>query len=1529
MAHIIQGRGPTPASWPPLYDPRFEHDACGVGFLTDQQGRASHELLQHGLAALTKLTHRGAVGAARLSIDGTGILADIPWALLDREVPNGRGRDRARAAGMLFVPPSAAGEVRSLVEDALRAHGWHVRAWREVPVHREILGPAYRENAPLFQQVIVGSSIATAERDLYRARLHIERLARERGLDDFAIASLSPKTIVYKALVDPENLPRFYPDLADAAYATRLIVFHQRFSTNTYPRWELAQPFHLIAHNGEINTIQGNRLWMQARLRDPRCLPGFDQDRPGGGGAPPLNPVRDTGSDSQSLDDAVALLRSSGFSLPHAFARLIPPAFERANLPADERAFFEYQATFNEPWDGPAALACTDGRYVGALVDRNGFRPSRMVRSIDGLIGVGSEAGIFEIPESHVAERGRLGPGEMLFVDVERGLLHDAKGTRQMLAMSRPYVALLHRAVAPLASTEWQADERIEWIDDPALRRVQKLFGCSREELEVVLRPMALESKEAVGSMGDDTPPAMLSSRSRLLPDFFRQRFAQVTNPPLDALREASVLSLATLVGTRGHYLDEDASGSRLVKLSSPILTCEQFRTLTRMSGLPMARLSLSFTSQGRGPTAASVSERGAAFRAALDTLAARACDAVRNGAALLVLSDRDVDADRAPLPPLLAVAAVHERLIAAGCRARTSVVVETAEARDSHQVATLCAYGAAAVYPYLGYLSAASMARARGRSSDDAVSAYRGALEQGLLKIMSKMGVCTFSGYCGGQLFEILGLDRDLVQTYFPATHCTIGHVSLDDIAAHAIARHRSVYGTEDVQLEYPGFHGFRRDGEYHAYNPTVIKALHRAAGSATSEAYQHFTSLVHERPPAAIRDLLEFVDGTPIPIEDVESADDICRRFFASAMSVGALSPEAHRVIAIAMNRLGGRSNSGEGGEEPERYLDRGTPTSSNCETKQVASARFGVTPAYLISASELQIKMAQGSKPGEGGQLPGEKNMAHIARLRHAQPGIPLISPPPHHDIYSIEDLAQLIYDLKSFNPGARINVKLVAQAGVGIVAAGCVKAGADAIQISGHDGGTGASPRGSIKHAGVPWELGLAETQQVLTLKGMRGRVIVQTDGGLKTGRDVAMAAALGADEYGFGTAAVVAIGCVMARQCHLNTCPVGVATQRADLRAKFAGTPDMAISYFRLLAAEVRAILARLGLRTLHELVGRVDLLKVKPATATEGLLDLSALLTPVQPIPVSACANAVRPSRRKTLNEKIARRASTLLGRQPMQFFYRVKNTDRAVGARLAGAIAERFGNEGVPLHPVRLVLSGSAGQSFGAFTLPGMRLELTGEANDCVGKGMHGGEIVIRAPRRGPAGGVLVGNTVLYGATGGRLFVAGGGGERFAVRNSGAMAVVEGIGDHGCEYMTGGTVVVLGAIGRNFAAGMTGGRAFVYDPTTDSQRQCNQELSSPAPLTPADAAELNLLIAEHYERTRSALARRLLDRWATVQAHFWKYEPVQLAEQVAPVDVETPVQAAIEEPIPVPAPVVMLPISDGDASAPPLGAGA
>jgi len=1493
----------------PLYDPRFESDACGVGFLTDQHGRASHELLQHGLAALTKLTHRGAVGAARLSIDGTGILADIPWTLIDRELPTRSGRDRVRAAGMLFVPPGAADEVRGLVETAFRAHGWHVQGWRDVPVHRDILGPAYRETAPLFQQVVVGSSLPTAERDLYRARLHIEGLARERGFEDFAIASLSTRTIAYKALVDPENLPRFYPDLADAAYASRLIVFHQRFSTNTYPRWELAQPFHMIAHNGEINTIQGNRLWMQARLRDPRCLPGFEHDVP----------VRDTGSDSQSLDDAVALLRSAGFSLPHAFARLIPPAFESggggapplndARLPAEERAFFEYQATFNEPWDGPAALACTDGRYVGALVDRNGFRPSRMVRSTDGLVGVGSEAGIFEIPESHVAERGRLGPGEMFFVDLDRGLLHDARGTRQMLAASKPYIALVHRAVAPLASTEWQADERIEWMEDAALRRLQKLFGCSREELEVVLRPMALDSKEAVGSMGDDTPPAMLSTRNRLLPDFFRQRFAQVTNPPLDALRESSVLSLSALVGTRGQYLDEDAPGSRLVSLSSPILTCEQFRTLTRMSGLPIARLSLRFKS----------SEGGAAFRAALESLAEQACEAVRHGAALLVLSDRAVDADWAPLPPLVAVAAVHERLIAAGCRARTSVVVETGEARDSHQVATLCAYGAAAVYPYLGYLSAASLARGRGLSPEAAVSAYRSALEQGLLKIMSKMGVCTFSGYCGGQLFEILGLDRELVQSYFPAAHCTMGHVSLDDLAAGSVARHRAAYTADEVQLEYPGVHGFRRDGEYHAYNPTVVKALHRAAGSATDEAYQHFTSLVHERPPSAIRDLLEFVEGTPIPIDEVESADDICRRFFASAMSVGALSPEAHRVIAIAMNRLGGRSNSGEGGEEPERYLDRHTPTSSNCETKQVASARFGVTPAYLISASELQIKMAQGSKPGEGGQLPGEKNMTHIARLRHAQPGIPLISPPPHHDIYSIEDLAQLIYDLKSFNPGARINVKLVAQAGVGIVAAGCVKAGADAIQISGHDGGTGASPRGSIKHAGVPWELGLAETQQVLTLKGMRARVVVQTDGGLKTGRDVAMAAALGADEYGFGTAAVVAIGCVMARQCHLNTCPVGVATQRPDLRAKFAGTPEMAITYFRLLAEEVRAILARLGLRTMGDLVGRVDLLKVKPATATEGRLDLSPLLTPVQPIPVSACANAVRPSRRKTLNERIARRATAFLGRQPLQFFYRVKNTDRTVGARLAGAIAERFGNEGVPLHPVRLVLSGSAGQSFGAFTLPGMRIELTGEANDCVGKGMHGGEIVIRPPHRG-AGGVLVGNTVLYGATGGRLFVAGGGGERFAVRNSGAMAVVEGVGDHGCEYMTGGTVVVLGAIGRNFAAGMTGGRAFVYDPTGDAQRQCNQELASPGPLTSADAAELNLLIAEHFERTRSPLARRLLDRWATVQGQFWKYEPAQ----AFPAD--TAVEERLEEPIPVRAPLVSLPIVDDDAIAPSLG---
>ncbi len=1155
------------------------------------------------------------------------------------------------------------------------------------------------------------------------------------------------------------------------------------------------------------------------------------------------------------------LLRHRGFSLAHAVSRLVPPAWERdRDLPPDVRAFYEFQSLVAEPWDGPSALVFADGRYVGAALDRNGFRPARYVATADGLVALASEVGILPASEHEIVDRGRLGPGEMLLVDLDRHRVWGAQDIRRRLAFRRRYrdmVASAARALSPASARLPIADDRPPVAPSSVARaplaQRQAAFGCTREEIELILKPMLADAHEAVGSMGDDTPPAVLSSRSRLLTDFFRQRFAQVTNPPVDPYRESTVMSLTSLVGAHGSFLDELAARAPRIVLRSPVLSREQLAHLESAEALGPVMLDATCDPSGGAD----------AFDARLDALAAEACDRVRDGAALLILTDRATSAARAPLPAVLAVAAVHQALTVAGLRLRASLVSDTGDARDAHQLAVLCAYGASAVCPSLGFDTIDALASDDGSGCRRPMARYRLALERGLLTIMSKMGVCTFSGYCGAQLFEAIGLDATVIDRFVPGTASPLGGVTLSDIAETAIARHRQAFATDAPRLAYPGLHTYRRDGEYHATNPLVVKTLQRARGDAAiahratetaPNAYDTFTSHVYGRPPVAVRDLLEFQPRAPIAINDVEAADDICRRFFASAMSVGALSPEAHRLIAVAMNRINARSNSGEGGEEPDRFARPASGDWSGSRTKQVASARFGVTPAYLRSADELQIKIAQGSKPGEGGQLPGMKVVSHIARLRHAQPGTPLISPPVHHDIYSIEDLAQLVFDLRTFNPAARINVKLVASTGIGVIATGVAKAGADAIQISGHDGGTGASPRASIKHAGMPWEIGLAEAHQALTRAGLRHRVILQTDGGLKTGRDIAIAAALGADEYGFGTAALVAIGCVMARQCHLNTCPVGIATQREDLRIEFAATPEMLIGYLRLVAGEVREILASIGLRSVDALIGRPDLLRQRDVPTA---LSLGPLLTHAH------SPNA--PVRRATAGPTT--RAAALRLALPIVKSGAIANTDRAFGADVAGAIAATHGDAGLPDGSVQFFMTGSAGQSFGAFALPGMRLTLVGDANDGLGKGMHGGEIVVApaARERGRAGQVLAGNAALYGATGGRLFVAGHVGERFAVRNSGAVAVIEGAGDHACEYMTGGIVLVLGPVGRNFAAGMTGGVAFVADRERTLAARLATDLVSVAKLTASELRVARDLIETHERLTGSRLARGVL----------------------------------------------------------------
>src|SRR5687767_9107665 len=1305
-----------PATW--------DHDACGVGLIADRHRRSSHEWLSRGLEALTRLTHRGATGDGHGSADGAGVLTAIPWTWFETDLPSAWPRGTGpRAAGMCFLPAVGTDAARHIIDAALEDEGWGHLIWREVPVDASVLAPAEGASRPNIQQVFAlhqSSPMWPAsrqERSLYRARVAAETRLVAAGLAETAIVSLSSRTIVYKALVAPADLARFFPDLADARFQTTFTVFHQRFSTNTFPQWALAQPFRSLAHNGEINTILGNRL--QARRRQADRVAMADVPEAAG----PI--VRLSGSDSQSLDDMIEHLRQGGLSLAHAFARVLPRAWEHDNsLSQRERAFEAYQSTASEPWEGPAAIAFADGRQVGAILDRNGFRPARVLTSKDGLVCVGSESGIFDIPEAQVERRGRLGPGEMLVVDLESGRLIDNSGLRRALAAENPYREWVQLAITDVEDTETSAPKE----DTEGLSTVmrQRLFGYTSEEIELIVRPMVEDGKEAIGSMGDDTPLAVLSARRRLLPDFFRQRFAQVTNPPLDPLREQSVMSLRTLIGRRGRLLDEAAIDARMVACPSPILTKGQLDALHAQTDRPALTLSITFD----------VSGGAFAFRSALDQLARDAVAAVESGVVILILSDRDIDLARAPLPALLATSVVSQALDREGFGTRAGLVIDTGEVRDAHQAASLLAFGASAICPWLAYETARRVSAKAGIDAGEAVDRYRGTLQHGILKTMSKMGVCTVAAYHGSRLMEIVGLDRSFVDACFSDTPALTGAVTLEEIATDSVRWHREAAAVTNDLLPHPGFHGFRRDGDYHSWNPALVKQFHHAVEQQQPDAYDKFATLVHERPAVTIRDLLEFVPQPPIDVADVEPVERIWRRFFASAMSVGALGPEAHRTLAEAMNRIGGRSNSGEGGEDSARYARPESGDWANSSTKQVASARFGVTPSYLLSASELQIKMAQGSKPGEGGQIPAAKVVDHIAKLRRAQPNTPLISPPPHHDIYSIEDLAELIYDLRSLHPAARINVKLVATSGIGIIAAGVVKAGADAIQISGHDGGTGASPRGSIKHAGLPWEAGLIDAHRVLLARGSRHRVILQTDGGLKTGRDVAMAAALGAQEYGFGTAALVALGCVMARQCHVNSCAAGIATQKPELRAKYEGTPEQVIAYFRMVAEDVRSILASLGLRTVDELIGRVDLLRPRD-TAAALRLDLDTMLSPIGATePLDGTFDPFGgPAGSHTLNGRLLAQAREYF-QTGVVIREIVRNTDRAVGATLSGAIARQFGDTGLPHATIRIELTGSAGQSLGAFGVPGVDIAVIGDANDGVAKGLCGGTVSIAPPK-------------------------------------------------------------------------------------------------------------------------------------------------------------------------------------------------
>jgi glutamate synthase (NADPH/NADH) large chain/glutamate synthase (ferredoxin) len=1480
----------------PDLDPWREHDACGVGFVARASGEPAAEVLRDALQALARVAHRGAA-ATDSSGDGAGVLTQIPVPLFRREaerlglaLPPGR----PFAVGMFFLPrePGAQARATAIVEAVLAEEGLPLLGWRDVPVDLDALGAGARATCPVIRQTLLGAprsapaggreDEAAWERALYLARRTIERRVTDAGpgLEPFFVCSLSCRTVVYKALLTGTELARFYADLRAPDYTTALAVFHQRYSTNTTSSWPLAQPFRLLAHNGEINTLWGNRNAMRARepaLASPLWGDAIHRLKP---------VIWAEGSDSASLDNALELLVRSGRDPVHALMMLVPEAHEGVEMDPALRGFYEFHECLMEPWDGPAALAFSDGVVVGAALDRNGLRPCRYKITAHGLVVAGSEAGLVDLDPATVVETGRLGPGEVLVVDTRRqAILHNAEAKREV-ARRRPYArwaARTVRALRPAAPTLSEAGPP----DAAELTARQLAFGWSFEDLRYVVDPMARAGQEPVWSMGDDTPIPPLARRPPVVYAFLRQRFAQVTNPPIDPLRETLVMSLRMHLGRRGSLLADRPAGLRLVRNEHPVLLEEEMAALRDAGGVQAVTLDATWPAAGGGDE----------LRAALERLSRAAARAARQGARIVVLSDRAAGRERAPIPMLLAVGAVHQHLLRGGLRTRVGLVAEAGDAWDVHHFAALIGYGAEAVHPWLALDAARAMAGDEGRHR------FRTAAEKGLLKVLSKMGISTLSSYCGAQIFEALGLGPEVIERCFTGTVSPLGGLGFAELAEDVLARHRAAYGEPAEERALPD-HGrvrYRRDGEDHGWSPPVVRALHEAAAAGSEAAFGAFVAQLAARPPASPRDLLAFRPGRPVPLDEVEPAEAIRRRFVSTAMSLGALSPEAHRTLAIGMNRMGARSNSGEGGEDPDTYAPLPDGDRADNRIKQVASGRFGVTTHYLVRADELEIKIAQGSKPGEGGQLPGHKVTALIARLRHSVPGVPLISPPPHHDIYSIEDLAQLIHDLKQVNPRARIGVKLVAEAGVGRVAAGVAKAYADYVLISGHNGGTGASPLSSIKHAGSPWELGLAETQAILIENGLRHRIEVRVDGGLRTGRDVVIAALLGAEAYGFGTAALVAIGCAMARQCHLNSCPTGIATQDPRLRAKFRGTPEQVIAYFTWIAEDVRRILAALGARTLDEIVGRVDLLERvdRPELPRAQMLDLSLVLSdPLAGVPALADPLGGREAPRRSmvarndrpgvesLDEEIwGSLEPRLAAGRPFTGVYDIGNHHLTVGARIAGRLAERSGGAGLAPGAVRLRFRGSAGQSFGAFAVPGMHLELEGEANDYVGKGLSGGEIVIRPFRAAAYAAasdrhVILGNTALYGATAGRLFAAGRAGDRFAVRNSGAVAVVEGAGSHCCEYMTAGVVVVLGEVGPNFGAGMSNGVAYVLDEDGALERRTNPDMVGVFPLDAADEARVRELVREHAARTDSRRAHAILGDWERHRTHFRKVAP-------------------------------------------------
>ena len=1487
----------TPDSSGTLHQWDNETANCGMGAIANLRGEKSYDILDYALTSVCNMTHRGAVDADMKTGDGSGILCQIPRPLFAKAAGKFgyTGDKNDLGVGVFFLPEGIAANIKSFTESVLTRRNIQIVGWREVPVNPEELGNLARLTQPEITHLLV-SRPADVDADHFERLLYLVRREVEREFENeaaFYIPTLSSRLISYKGLAMPATLRAFYSDLQDSDFQTGISLYHQRFSTNTFPAWPLGQPFRMMCHNGEINTVRGNRNWMRSREEFFSSeLWGDDIDLV-------KNLMHDEESDSASLDHALELLVLSGRRLEHAMRMLVPPAFRHdPDITEEERAFYNYIRSFSEPWDGPAGLCFTDGRTLCASLDRNGLRPSRFTLTENGLLYIGSESGAVILPDEKIIRRGRLGPGQMLSANTETGELSYDKEIRKQLASQKPYA-------------KWVDENRVELKDftDPAahvptleiepleLSRQQVTHGVTAEDLDMVFPPMIKGAQEAVFSMGDDIPLAPLSRYPRLLFTYFKQLFAQVTNPPIDPIREWAVMTLGAGLGAERNLLSETANHARILSLESALLYEQELETLVK-------RQEHGFATQVIDTTWP-VSEGEEGMKKALDRICAEAEESVNNKVEILVLSDRATSAERIPIPSLLATGSVHHHLNRCRKRLRTSLVIDTGEARDTHQIACLFGFGATAVCPYLGYATVRQVVATdtKKKLGDEmtpelAMSNYRKALEKGILKIMSKMGISVLNSYQGAQVFEALGVGKEVVDYAFTGVHSRIGGVGFKEIAEESLVRHRAAFETEPkenkvLDLGDPGYNRYRKSGEAHAITTDVIKNFHTFVRDGKKEDYDDYVKVSLANDPITIKDILEFrVPASSIPLEEVEPAEEIVKRFTTAAMSMGALSPEAHETLAIAMNRIGGKSDSGEGGEDTRRFKPYPNGDFARSYIKQIASGRFGVSAHYLVNADELEIKMAQGAKPGEGGQLPGHKVNALIARLRNTQPGVQLISPPPHHDIYSIEDLAQLIHDLKEVNPRAKVTVKLVAESGVGTVAAGCAKASADNVLISGHDGGTAASPLSSTKHAGLPWELGISEAHQVLMMNKLRNNITLRTDGGLRTGRDVVIAAILGAEQMNFGTIAMIAMGCVYVRKCHLNNCPVGVATTNPKWRAKFKGSPDHVVNFMMGVAEEAREIMATLGVRSMNELIGRPQKFLAQrdvPDHPKANTLDLKKVLSD------KGDENAVRictqdrndgihkPALDLQILKDLAIHTGTtgeenptagLMDRGPFTKEYEVVNTDRNIGTRTAGRVAEIYENHGLPAESIDLTFRGSAGQSFGTFLCGGIKLTLIGEGNDYVGKGMSNGEITVRPPAVMnsdfiAAKNSIVGNTCLYGATGGKLFVNGRAGERFCVRNSGSISVVEGVGDHGCEYMTNGSTVILGLTGKNFGAGMSGGIAYIYDIDGMFQSRLNPEMVVARPVKRApDIKEVKSLIEEHYEKTDSLRAKEILENW-------------------------------------------------------------